>query len=119
MTPDQIAAWKAHMDAVITREQSPAARALRRFVADRLAATAARSAPAVPAAQPELTERQRLVDSGLIFSVRDQDRADSEADHRARRRRADEATGQRERVWKHLRDTQGLDAADAWLRDAG
>lgn len=116
MTPDQLNEWKARMQAVADRESSPAGQAFRRFVAGHVDAA---QAPTQPQAPRQPCEREQLLDSGLIFSVREQDRAAGAAEHRARRRRAEEATGQRERVWRHLRDTQGLDAADAWLRDAG
>jgi hypothetical protein len=116
MTEDQFNDWKKRLRAMAARESTPAARAMRKLAAE---GRAARSAPQETRTLRESTEREQLLDHGFIFSVRDQDRATSAAEHRARRRRAEQETGQRDRVWQALRDAQGMDAADAWLRDAG
>lgn len=119
MTPEELDAWKSRMDAVIKQENSPAGRAMRRMALEWMAGSEQRAQAQTPRPPRERTERERLLDSGLIFSVREQDRADSDAAHRARRRLAQGETEARERVWQRLRDSRGPDAADAWLRDAG
>ncbi|MGW5215125.1 hypothetical protein ACWEQO_29035 [Streptomyces sp. NPDC004051] len=127
MTPEEKAAWKAHMKAVIARQQSPAGRALHRFATEWMNGTADRSQSiAPPAARPaaartprQPAEREQLLDAGLVFSVRSQDLERSAAEHRIRRRCADQERQRQERTWQRIRDAQGLDAADAWLRDQG
>lgn len=116
MNDEQFNDWKKRLRAMADRESTPAARAKRKLAAE---GRAAHSKPLAPRTLREPTEREQLLAHGFIFSVRDQERADSAAEHRARRRRAEQETGQRDRVWQALRDTQGVDAADAWLRDAG
>jgi len=96
MTEEEFTALKARLKASAALGNAPASRTTR---------------------QP--TKREQLLADGFTFSVRDQDRAEGAAEHRARRRLAEEETAARARVWQRLRDTQGRDAADAWLRDAG
>jgi hypothetical protein len=62
------------------------------------------------------TEREELLDAGFAFSVQERDRAEAEVEHRARRRRAEEATRQRERLYRTLRDRLGSEEADKWIR---
>lgn len=78
-----------------------------------MASQAARQAPKPP--QPR-SERQQLLDAGFVFSVDDQDQADSAAEHRARRRLAEQETTQRDHVHAKLRDLYGPDYADEYLQ---
>jgi hypothetical protein len=114
MTPDQLNSIKARLSAGIARDRTPAAAAFRRFVQPALESQAAR--PAAPQAPRQRSTREQLLDAGCIFSVHDQDRALSQADHRARRRIAEAETSGRESIYRTLRDSQGMDAADAWMR---
>lgn len=119
MNDEEFETLKARLRGQVARASTPAARTLHRFVADHLDATEVRSGALEARPTKPPTRREQLLDDGLIFSVRDQDRADGAAEHRARRRRADEETQHRDRVWQRLRDSQGIDAADAWLRGEG
>ncbi|MEU1556938.1 hypothetical protein ABZ517_30155 [Streptomyces scabiei] len=116
MTDEEFTALKAKLKASASLGNAPAGKAARRF-AD--LAPRERSTQQPEARPRQRTEREQLLDAGLLFSVRDRDLAEGAAEHRARRRRAQEETESRDRVWRRLRDTQGCDAADAWLRDAG
>ncbi|MEV8554834.1 hypothetical protein AB0L04_34140 [Streptomyces glaucescens] len=66
-------------------------------------------------AQPR-TEREQLLADGFTFSVDERDHAASDAEHRARRRLAEQETTQRERVHSRLRDLYGPDYADEYVR---
>jgi hypothetical protein len=115
MTPDELNSIKARLSAGIARDRTPAAAAFRRFVQPALENQAARPAATPPATRQRGT-REQLLDAGFVFSVHDQDQAASDAEHRARRRIATAETTAREQTYRSLRDSHGLDAADAWMR---
>lgn len=68
------------------------------------------SAPERHAATPPVVE-----DDGMWFSRREERVADAEAEHRARRRRADAEVASRERVHASLSRTYGPGVADRWM----
>lgn len=78
-----------------------------------------REAPAPPPRtrderQP-LSEREKRLAAGLLFSVADDDQTEARAEDRARRRRADAEVAHREHLWQALRDSEGSDYADQWM----
>lgn len=54
-------------------------------------------------------------DDGMIFFSREQRRAENEAEHTARRRRADAEVAGRDRTYSRLRNNFGADYADGWM----
>jgi hypothetical protein len=125
MSPEELNDWKTKMQAVIDREQSTTGRTAQRFATEWMNGTADHPRNPRPLAAPstteprQLSEREQLLADGFAFTVQEQQRQHAEADHRDRRRRATEAREQQERTWRRIRDAQGLDAADAWLRGQG
>lgn len=73
--------------------------------------------PATRSAPPRArTEREQLLDAGLYFTAAEHDRQAADTAHRERRRRAEQDTTQRDRLHAKLRDLEGLDYADEYLR---
>ncbi|WP_180685321.1 hypothetical protein [Streptomyces gossypiisoli] len=62
------------------------------------------------------TERQRLLDSGFTYTVRDLDRQEAAAEHRARRARAEKEIAYRKELHASLTRMFGADYADEYLR---
>ncbi|WP_236244518.1 hypothetical protein [Streptomyces sp. CC210A] len=118
MTPEEFEALTAPLRAAAARAQTPAARYRHQLA---MAALEGRDTPPPPPrtgptpVRPT-TEREQLIADGLIYTVRAQDRAAAEAEHRARRQRADKAVEGHERLYQRLRDQYGTDAAEAWMR---
>ncbi len=58
----------------------------------------------VPQGEVSFAERAERIEAGRLRHV-------------ARRKRADEEVASRERLFAHLRDTRGLDYAEAWMAE--
>ncbi|MFC4611158.1 hypothetical protein ACFO9E_25690 [Streptomyces maoxianensis] len=71
--------------------------------------------PRTAAERGPATEREQRLADGFIFADRADRIAEAQAEHRARRQRADAEVQQQDHLWQILRDSQGSDYADAWM----
>lgn len=96
--------------------QSPTGRWFQRATQAWIEGREAPAAPPRPAGPAQSrTERDERRAAGFIFSLRDEQIADAQAEHRLRRRRADQQVAERDHLWSVLRDSEGSDYADQWM----
>ncbi len=79
-----------------------------------------RDVPPAPVTRPRVDawEYGRSVPQGEVsFAERAERIEAARTAHGARRRRADAEVASRERLFAHLRDTRGLDYAEAWMAE--